>query len=56
MLLKIEVLNETGKNYFSLDSKDFTLYPDEEEVLLVAGILPFRSPFDLRTRALGKVL
>ena len=30
--------NESGKHYFSLDSPQFTLYPDEQEILLQAGI------------------
>ena len=37
VLLKIFLENETGKHYFSLDS-EYTLYPDEKEVLLQAGL------------------
>ena len=34
ILLKIHVENESGKYYFSLDSTQFTLYPEEQEILL----------------------
>ena len=30
--------NESGKHYFSLDSSNYTLYPDEQEILLQAGL------------------
>lgn len=39
VLLKIKVKNENGRHYFSLDSSEYTLYPDEEEVLLQAGLI-----------------
>lgn len=34
VLLCIEVKNETGRNYVSLDREDYTCYPDEMELLL----------------------
>ena len=30
--------NESGKHYFSLDTSQYTLYPDEQEILLQAGL------------------
>ena len=39
ILLKIHLENESGKHYFSLDSAQFTLYPDEQEILLQAGLI-----------------
>ena len=39
VLLKLRIENESGKHYFPLDSSEFTLYPDEKEVLLQAGIV-----------------
>ena len=30
--------NESGKHYFSLDSEEYTLYTDEQEILLQAGL------------------
>jgi len=36
-LYKISNLDEIGFDYFKLDSKEFAMYPIEEEVLLVAG-------------------
>ena len=37
ILLQISMENESGKHYFQLDSTQFTLYPDEQEILLQAG-------------------
>ena len=34
VLLVINLENETGKYYFSLDTKDYTQFPDEKEILL----------------------
>ena len=34
ILLEITLKNETGKHYFSLDTKDYSNYPDEQEILL----------------------
>lgn len=31
--------NESGKHYFSLDTDQYTLYPDENEILLRAGMV-----------------
>lgn len=30
--------NETGRHYFSLDTKEYSNYPDEKEILIQAGI------------------
>lgn len=30
--------NESGKHYFSLDTEEYTLYKDEQEILLQAGL------------------
>lgn len=30
--------NETGKHYVLLDTEEYTSYPDEQEVLLQAGL------------------
>ena len=30
--------NESSKYYFTLDSKDFTAYPEEQEILIQAGL------------------
>lgn len=37
--------NENGKHYFSLDSPELTLYPDEQEILLQAGMIARVSSF-----------
>ena len=34
ILLEITMKNENGKHYFSLDTKDYSNYPDEQEILL----------------------
>ena len=34
VLLVINLKNETGKYYFSLDTNDYTQFPDEQEILL----------------------
>ena len=39
MLLKITFENESGKYYFALDSDKYTVYPDEQEILLQAGLV-----------------
>jgi guanylate kinase len=39
VLLRITMENETGKHYFFLDRAEFTNYPDEQEVLLQAGLM-----------------
>ena len=31
--------NESGKHYFSLDTDQYSCYPDEKEILLQAGII-----------------
>jgi hypothetical protein len=38
VLIKITMKNESGKHYFFLDKPEYTMYPDEKEVLLQAGI------------------
>jgi hypothetical protein len=37
--MKIRMKNESGKHYFSLNSPEFSLYPEEKEILLQAGIV-----------------
>ena len=37
--MKIKMMNESGKNFFSLNTAEYTLYPDEQEILLQAGIV-----------------
>lgn len=39
VLLIVDMENETGKNYISLDRPDYTAYPDEQELILQAGII-----------------
>ena len=39
VLLVIKIMNETGKHYFSLDTKDYSCYPEEQEILLQAGLI-----------------
>ena len=39
VLVSISMKNESGKYYFCLDNPDFTNYPDEQEVLLQAGLI-----------------
>ena len=34
VLLIIDMKNETGKNYVSLDRIEYTAYPDEQELIL----------------------
>lgn len=34
VILKIRIENKFGKYYICLDKEDYTLYPDEQEVLL----------------------
>jgi hypothetical protein len=34
VLFKIRMQNETGKHYIALDRNDYTLYPEEQEILL----------------------
>ena len=34
VILRIRMENKKGKHYIALDRKDFTMYPDEKEVLL----------------------
>ena len=37
VLYKIYNLREDGFNYFKLDNEDYSIYPHEQEVLLVTG-------------------
>lgn len=39
VILKITLENKKGKYYFCLDKRDYTMYLDEEEVLLQAGLI-----------------
>lgn len=39
VLLKINMKNESGKYYVSLDNRSLTAYPDEKELILQAGIV-----------------
>ena len=39
VLLSITIKNESGKHYFSLDTTEFTNYPEEKEILLQAGLI-----------------
>ena len=39
VLLVITLKNETGKYYFSLDTKEYTQFPDEREILLQTGLI-----------------
>ena len=34
VILRIRMENKKGKHYIALDRKDFTMYPEEKEVLL----------------------
>jgi len=38
-LFEITNLNKNGWAYFNLDSKDYTLFPDEKEVLIRTGCI-----------------
>ena len=37
VLYQIHNLNEGGLDYFKLDNLDYSLFPNEQEVLLVTG-------------------
>ena len=39
VILRIKMENKRGKHYISLDRKDFTMYPNEKEVLLQEGLV-----------------
>ena len=39
VLLEISMKNESGKHYFSLDTQDYSNYPEEQEILLQAGLI-----------------
>ena len=39
VLLKIKIENKKNKFYFCLDNNDYTMYLDEKEVLLQAGLI-----------------
>ena len=39
VVLKIRMENKHGKYYFCLDKDEYTLYLDEQEVLLQAGLV-----------------
>ena len=34
VILRIRIENKKGKHYIALDRKDYTMYPNEKEVLL----------------------
>ena len=38
VLLEIRMDNKSGRHYFSLDTRDYSNYPDEREILIQAGI------------------
>ena len=38
VLYQIHNLSEYGWNYFKLDSSDYSLFPNEQEVLLLTGL------------------
>ena len=40
VIFRIRLENESGKYLFNMDSESYTMYPEEEEVLLQQG-LPF---------------
>ena len=42
VLFKISNLDENGFDYFKLDNKEYAMFPQEDEVLLVTG-----SPFNI---------
>ena len=37
-MLKIKMKNESQKYYVSLNRRDYTSYPEEQEILLQAGL------------------
>ena len=39
VLYEINNLSESGRNYFKLDNKEYSLFPYEQEVLLDTGLL-----------------
>ena len=39
VLYQINNLSENGRRYFKLDNSDYTLFPYEQEVLMVTGSL-----------------
>ena len=39
VLLKITIENQKGKYFISLDNSDYTLYLEEKEILLQAGLV-----------------
>ena len=45
VLLKIEFENLKGRYYISLDREDYTIYPDEDEILLQSGIIAKKTGF-----------
>ena len=38
MVLKIKLENKESKYFISLDKPEYTVYPDEEEILLQSGL------------------
>ena len=38
VLYQINNLRESGRNYFKLDNKEYSLFPYEQEVLLYTGL------------------
>lgn len=39
VMLNIEIENKQGKYYICLDREDYSVYPNEKEVLLQAGLV-----------------
>lgn len=37
--MDVEVRNETGKYYFSMDQACYSCYPHEQEILILQGII-----------------
>ena len=40
VIFRINLENETGKYFFFMDTDEYTMYPEEKEVLIQQG-LPF---------------
>ena len=47
VLFKIELENKHSKYYISLDKEDYSVYPDEKEILLQAGLMAEVKSFSL---------
>lgn len=47
VLLKIKFENKKGRHYICLDRKEYSMYPDEQEVLLQAGLKAKIQSFEI---------